>query len=128
MKNTPLLRLCAIVATLAFHSSLGATTDAAAHLLAAHGTLPVQAAGPYVEHGTFRVQVSAKLGRPQATLGADTWFYPNYRVDGSNARGTLIVRFRQDRVSELLVVTPAVAVAMRDAERRPAATERLARK
>ena len=89
--------------------------DTAAQLLARHGSVPVTAAGPYVMRGTFRVQVSAKLGAPDAILADGTWMYHQHRIDDSRAEGTLLVRFNESgRVGALLLVTPAAALALRD--------------
>ena len=87
-------------------------TDRAAELLARNGSVRVNAAGPYVQTGTFAIQVAAKLGQPSARLVDGTWLYHNHALAGSDARGTLIVRFNQGRVSELTLVTPAVAAAL----------------
>ena len=91
----------------------GATADRAESLLAGRGSIPVEAAGPYVEVGTYRIQVAVKLGRPAARLPDGTWLYENFVADGSNARGTLVVRFAQGRVSSLMLATPAVVAALR---------------
>ena len=90
-----------------------ATADRAESLLAGRGSIPVEAAGPYVEVGTYRIQVAVKLGRPAARLPDGTWLYENFVADGSNARGTLVVRFAQGRVSSLMLATPAVVAALR---------------
>ena len=87
--------------------------DTAAQLLAQHGVISISHVGPYVEPGTFRVQVSAKLGQPDLALADGTWMYHDRRLEGSQAEGTLVVRFVQSRVSALSLVTPAVALAMR---------------
>ena len=87
--------------------------DRAVDTLASNGTIPVKAAGPYVEVGTSLIQVAVTLGQPTAKLGNGTWLYQNHSVEGSDARGTLVVRFADNRVSELSLVTPAVATAMR---------------
>lgn len=92
-----------------------ATADRAESLLAGRGSIPVEAAGPYVEVGTYRIQVAVKLGRPAARLPDGTWLYENFVADGSNARGTLVVRFAQGRVSALTLATPAVVAALRSA-------------
>ncbi len=87
--------------------------DRAATLLATQGRIAVSEAGPFVAPGTFRVQVAAKLGRPDITLADGTWLYHGHTVAGSDARGTLVVRFDQGRVRDLALVTPAVVAAMR---------------
>lgn len=87
-------------------------TDRAAELLAMHGHVPLSSATRYVERGTYRVQVAAKLGRPDATLPDGTWLYHGRRVGNSDAVGTLVVRFDGGRVGSLSLVTPAVATAM----------------
>lgn len=90
-----------------------APTDPALRLLNRGGAVPVLAAGPYVERGTLRIQVSTKLGRPDLVLSDGTWLYENRHIDGSGARGTLVLRFAKGRVSELALVTPTVALALR---------------
>src|SRR4051812_46094313 len=76
--------------------------DPAARLLTGTGILPVQAAGPYVERDTLRIQVSVKLGAPTTVLPDGTWLYSHYEVKDSNATGTLAVRFNANGyVSEL---------------------------
>jgi hypothetical protein len=39
--------------------------------------------------------------------------YHHRRIEGSEAEGTLVVRFEHGRVSSLMLVTPAVATALR---------------
>ena len=103
------------LATLASASANPAATDSAAVQLAARGTLHVAAAGPFVELGTFRVQVAAKLGRPDVVLADGTWAYQHRRVEQSAAEGTLLVRFNaQGRVAALQLVTPALFATLRD--------------
>lgn len=103
-------------------------TDHAAQLLATHGTVAVTSATRYVERGTFRVQVAAKLGRPDVTLPDGTWLYHRRQIENSDATGTLVVQFASGRVSSLSVVTPAVATAMRDAATGKRDTHRIATK
>ncbi len=70
-------------------------------------------AGPYVEPGTYQIQVSTALGRPTHLLADGTWLYADFAVEASRARGTLVVRFAQGRVSTLTLVSPSVATALR---------------
>jgi hypothetical protein len=117
MKNTiaSALRSAALAATLLAVPALASaieTADRAAELLTAHSTVTVSNAGPYVELGTFQIQVSTKLGRPDTKLSDGTWLYSHYQVEESRAAGTLVVRFAKGRVSELSLVTPAAAIAM----------------
>ena len=93
--------------------------DIALEQLRINGAIPVKAAGPYVEPGTVRIQVSTKLGRPSTVLPDGTWMYDNHSIQDSDARGTLVVRFNQGRVSELALVTPTIAVAMRTNPHQP---------
>lgn len=107
-----------LLATLALALSVATalparSADAAAALLRRHGSVPVSAAGPHVALGTFRVQVSAKLGSPDATLPDGTWLYRNRQIEGSAARGTLVVRFNSGRVSELLLADEPTVAALR---------------
>ena len=87
-------------------------TPSAERLLAATGRVTVERVTPYVEVGTFRIQVSTKLGQPDTRLADGTWLYHRRVVEGSNATGTVVVRFNGGRVSQLELVTPAVAAAM----------------
>ena len=112
------LRLAALAATLTpFSASVSAKdiapADRAEDLLALHGSVPMTQAGPYVEVGTYLIQVAVKLGQPTAKLADGTWLYRHYQVEGSHAAGTLVVRFNPNgRVSDLALVTPTVATAM----------------
>lgn len=126
MKNilTSALRTSALAATLFALPALvpakdHAPQDRAAQLLAATGSVTVASAGPYVQVGTFRVQVATALGKPTQVLDDGTWLYRNRGLEDSNAAGTLVVRFTQGRVSDLSFVTPAVAAAM-GSPRKPA--------
>jgi hypothetical protein len=116
-------RLAALAALLSFPLLVsGAETpvpDSAAQLLARHGQVTVLTAGPYVQPGTYRIQVSAKLGQPDARLPDGTWLYHHRRIDGSDAGGTLVVRFTQGRVQSLTIATPAVVAALRQAAPKP---------
>jgi hypothetical protein len=123
MKNilTPALRAATLTAALSslplFVSASPNPTpaDSAAQALVIAGTVPVKAAGPYVEIGTYQIQVSVKLGRPTFRLPDGSWLYGNFSVPDSHAAGFLLVRFNQGRVSELALVSPAVATALLDA-------------
>jgi hypothetical protein len=92
-----------------------APADSAVQALVLAGTVPVKAAGPYVEIGTYQIQVSVKLGRPAFQLPDGSWLYRNFAVPDSRAAGFLLVRFNQGRVSELALVSPAIATALQDA-------------
>jgi hypothetical protein len=93
-------------------AKVDAATDRAKAVLALHGSLPVTAAGPYVQIGTYKIQVSVKLGQPSAKLPDGTWLYRNFTVDDSEASGALLVSFEKGRVSGLTIVTPEVALAL----------------
>ena len=103
-------------------------SDAAARHLAQHGAVSITRAGPFVAPGTYRVQVSTKFGRPDTILADGTWMYHHRRIEGSDAEGTLVVRFEQGRVSALTLVTPAVATAMRTPSPQHPGNELVARK
>lgn len=110
-------RLLALAATLAvlpaFAVGKNATSvDQAKQWLDVRGLVPVSSAGPYVEIGTFQIQVATKLGQPAARLADGTWLYRGFAVTDSAATGALLVRFEQGRVSSLTLVTPAVATAL----------------
>ena len=76
------------------------------------GRVVVKNVGPYVEAGTYRIQVAVKLGSPSDRLPDGTWLYRNFQVEAGDAAGTLVVQFTGGRVSELALVPPAVATAM----------------
>lgn len=119
----PSLRLLSVLAAVgcaawlpaatAAHASAQAKDDAAT-LLRRDGIVHVKQAGPHVGIGTFRIQVAVKLGQPDARLGDDTWLFHDRRIEGSDARGTLIVRFANGRVQSLALATPAVVASLRD--------------
>lgn len=77
------------------------------------GTMLVDAAGPYVEAGTFRIQVADKLGRPSAVLPDGTWLYQNFATEDGQMTGTLVVRFTKGRVTSLALATPEVVALLR---------------
>jgi hypothetical protein len=106
-----------VIASLALAASslvfaADANGDRATQLLARDGTVRIAAAGPYVEIGTYRIQVVVKLGQPSAKLPDGTWLYQDRQIEGSTARGALVMRFTNGRVSSLSFVTPTVATAM----------------
>jgi hypothetical protein len=128
-----LLRTAAVSATLfvtsiAFSAESTAVLDLANERLAASGAISVKAVGKYVEEGTFRIQVSTKLGRPSAVLADGTWLYENRTLQESPARGTLVIRFNRGRVSELALVTPSVALALQADPHKPLASYLVATK
>ncbi|HEY1108240.1 MAG TPA: hypothetical protein VGE76_06400, partial [Opitutaceae bacterium] len=81
-------------------------SDDATQLLRQRGAITIAKAGSHVEAGTFRVQVAAKLGRPDETLPDGTWLYHGRRVTGSEATGTLVIRFTAGRVQGLSLLSP----------------------
>jgi hypothetical protein len=89
--------------------------DPAAQMLAASGVVPVKDAGLYVHAGSYRIHVWTMLGKPTEVLPDGTWFYKDFSAQASAAHGTLVVRFDQGRVTQLSLVTPAVALAMLNA-------------
>jgi hypothetical protein len=101
-----------------------AAPDRAGQVLRATGRLAVQNVGPYVEIGTYRIQVSVKLGRASTVLPDGTWLYNNYAPENSAAKGTLVVLLINGRVSELYLATPAIVAALKDTSR-PAAAKML---
>jgi hypothetical protein len=116
MKNSLIasLRVAAFVATLSvLPAAFAENSDAASRQLAAAGLVSVNAVGPYVNVGTCRVQVSAKLGHPTSTLSDGTWLYDGFAAKESQAKGTLVVRFANGRVRSLSLASPAVVTALR---------------
>lgn len=110
------VRVAALATILFLLPAIQAATpaDRAATLLAGRGAIPVHAAGPHVAVGTYQIQVTVKLGRPNARLADGTWLYENFAADNSAARGTLVVRFDRGRVISLALATPAVVAAFRN--------------
>jgi hypothetical protein len=111
------LRAAAFATALVLSSTIAPAKDAApadstARLLSSAGSVPVKAAGPYVQIGSYRIHVWARLGHPSAVTSDGTWFYRNFRADESAASGTLVVRFDRGQVSSLSLVTPAIETAM----------------
>lgn len=88
-------------------------SDDATQLLRQRGAITIAKAGSHVEAGTFRVQVAAKLGRPDETLPDGTWLYHGRRVTGSEATGTLVIRFTAGRVQGLSLLSPQALAAWR---------------
>jgi len=121
MKNhhASTLRAAALATTLfVLPAAFAQTSDRAAQALATIGSVRVESAGPYVSVGTYRIQVTTKLGRPSATLADGTMLYENYLADGSAATGTLVVQFAAGRVSSLSLAGPAVVAALRTPARK----------
>jgi len=94
------------------HASRAEATDLPASLLRQQGSVPIKQAGPYVERGSYRIQVLSKLGPPVEKLSDGTWLYRNYQADESEARGVLVVRFLEGRVTSLNLATPERAAEM----------------
>ncbi len=118
--------LLALAATLPAAAQAG--PDTAAQLLTRQGHVAIANVGEFVEPGTFRIQVAAKLGQPDARLADGTWLYHGRRIAGSDAEGTLVVRFTKGRVHTLALATPAVVAAWRQEAAKTAAPELLAKK
>lgn len=110
------------LATVAVSATSNTSTDRAAEVLASHGTVNIKAAGPYVEVGTFRIWAEAKLGKPSVKLADGAWLYRNFEIKDSQARGTLVVRFTEGRVSGMSLVTRAVEMAMLEPKASPEGT------
>jgi hypothetical protein len=115
----PRLRAATLAAALLSLPALAATApaaDRAAELLRTHGRIAVESAGPHVQVGTYRIQVSVKLGSASEVLPDGTWLYKNYVADDSAAHGTLLVRFTHGRVSDLTLAGPAAVAALRESQ------------
>lgn len=97
--------------------------DQAIRLLTEKGSVPVHAAGPYVQAGTFRVQVVVKLGQPDLKLADGTWLYHRRRIENSDAVGSLVIQFQDGRVSSLALVTPAAVAALEAGQRKSGSPE-----
>ncbi len=101
----PRLALIAILSlSSAFARDTGSTTDRAAKMMAQHGYLLVKSAGPTIAAGTYRTEVLLRMGKPEHITADGAWLYPNYEVKNSRINGTLIMRFQDDAISELLLI------------------------
>lgn len=102
--------------TAVFAANSAPAADSNAAAMNATGSLTVQAAGPYIEVGSYRIWVTTHLGRPDSILPDGSWVYENFRVKDTEIRGALIVTFNaKGHVSQLNLVSPAVLVALRAA-------------
>lgn len=130
MKNPS--RSALLATLLALATSLPAATqaepDTAAQLLARQGHVAITKVGEFVEPGTFRIQVATKLGQPDARLADGTWLYHRRRIAGSEAEGTLVVRFAAGRVHTLALATPATVAVWKQEAAKPASLDLLAKK
>jgi hypothetical protein len=87
-------------------------SDPVAQRLAASGSVAVKNVGPYVEVGSYQILVRSKLGAPNARLADGSWLYNSCHAEDSVAQGTVVIRFDHGQVSQLSLVSPAVAVAL----------------
>jgi len=94
------------------HASRAEPTDLPAARLRQQGSVQLKQVGPYVERGSYRIHVLSKLGPAAWQLSDGTWLYRNYKADESEARGVLVVRFLDGRVTSLNLVTPERAAEM----------------
>jgi hypothetical protein len=126
-----LLHTIAVTATVSLLTTAAVAKDPrpdrAAELLARHGSIPLSAFGDYVEVGTFAIQVSVKLGEPDSRLPDGTWLYDHRRIADSDAEGTVVVCFKNGRVSNLSLATHATVARLRAAPAQSTG-ERLARR
>ena len=93
-------------------AALASANDTACQVLATSGIIPVKAAGPYVQVGSYRIHVLSHLGRPSAVLANGAWLYRGFSADESAASGALVVRFDHGRVIQRSLVSPGVETAM----------------
>ena len=71
-------------------------------------SISLRAVGDYVERGTPRIQVIARLGRPAERLSRNVWVYrlaasPDLAAGDSSCR-QLVVRFDEGAVADLRLV------------------------
>jgi len=119
MKNilTSAIRSLALAASILAVPAIGFaqnaySTDPVVRALATAGVVPVKAAGPYVQVGSYHIHVIAHLGRPSAVLPDGTCLYRQFSTDTGSAQGTLVVRFEHGRVSQLSLASPVAVAAM----------------
>ncbi len=106
--KTILSRL-ALIAILSLTSAFARDTDSkpvdrAGELLARHGYLHVKSAGPTIVRGTYRTEVLLRMGRPEHITADGAWLYPRYEVKDSRTNGTLVLRFEDEAISELILI------------------------
>jgi len=109
---TASLRAAAFAAALLLAPAIASANDTAAQQHAISGIVPVKAAGPYVQVGSYRIWVSSHLGKPSAVTSDGLWLYHGFFADETEDSGTLVVRFADGRVSQLTLVSSAVETAM----------------
>jgi hypothetical protein len=115
--------LVALSLVLAQVSLAAAPSDPAALKLARYGSVPVESAGPAVQIGAPKEEVSLTIGSPSRILRDGRWiFFRNFWVDQSLAHGSLVVAFKDGKVSELRIVTPSEGIALCNAKRGAAST------
>jgi hypothetical protein len=113
----PLVRAAGIAAalvTLSFAGPSGETPyqpeDPALRTMQLTGSVPLESISS-IRIGSSAHAASSKLGHASLVLSDGTWLlYRNFYVDHSDAHGTLVVSFKDGRVSALSLVSPAVAV------------------
>jgi hypothetical protein len=90
----------------------------------------VNANGNNVTVDTERVMVALRLGSPNAVTADGAWLYYHYVArQGAHAAGqpaTLVIRFRDGRVSQLTLADAATVAALRETPRSPAQPQLLA--
>jgi len=115
----------------AFAAAILTASAASSHPAPTFGELPVPqvaarvaANGDHVAAGTTRVFVSLRLGAPNHVLPDGTWLYSNYvmrlSADDAGRPATLVVRFRDNRVTQLTLADSAAVLAMRNSPHRVA--------
>jgi hypothetical protein len=99
-------------------------------VLAGQGAILVKAARRNdfdhpIEVGSGKESVSYHLGKPSVILRDGTWLYRDFTVDGSVAKGTLVVAFNYSHVRQLSLVGPGAEMALIDASQKLGADKAL---
>lgn len=107
-----LLSLLTLVSAL----SLSAATRFAETSVSSVAAARQNANGDKVTPGTHRVHVGLRLGQPNFVQADGSWMYSNYVLQLGNALviqpATLVVRFKDNHVSQLSLVDETTALAL----------------
>jgi len=119
MSNIPLLRAAALAAALVTLSAAGfaggspnPSEDRALQIMSRAGYVQLARVSDVRVGSSIRSAFDA-FGPANRILSDGTWLvYKDFHVDQSSAHGTLVVSFKDGRVSGLRLVSPNVAVAL----------------
>ncbi len=112
----PLIRAGAVAVALAVltaSSHAASSKDKATREMEQNGWIRIVTLQSDVKVGSPAKAVSEVAGHPGRVLQDGTWFiYKDFYVTNSTAHGTLVVSFKDGRVTDMRLVTPNVAVSL----------------